>query len=79
MIGLKRPFKNLPVHVLSRIGLLVLKLAAFRPEDIKDISRINLRDDDIPVILRTIEKIASFDEKKAYAMESFLREEGYLP
>jgi hypothetical protein len=76
LIPVKIKFKKLNASVLGKADLLVMKLAAFRPEDLLDLSRMNIDKDTIPIIKRTVNKIALFDNKKAHIMTLFLKEKG---
>jgi hypothetical protein len=68
----------LRVFALARADLLVMKLAAFRPEDIADVSAMGISSDEAVVVRQALEKIATFDAKKAYVIDMFLRERGML-
>ncbi len=78
LISVKGGFKNLKVRVLSKVDLVIMKLAAFRPEDLMDVEIMGIGKKDIPVIQEAITKIASFDKNKAYTIEMFLKEKNIL-
>ena len=69
-------FKFLKVFMLSNVDLCIMKLAAFRPEDIQDLQSIKLLSTDKPIIRRTITRISKFDGKTALKMKLFLKEAG---
>ncbi len=59
---------------IAFLFLTVMKLAAFRPEDLQDISHMQITKEDIKIIQRAIGKIAHFDTKKAHIITLFLKE-----
>ncbi len=61
---------------IGKADLIVMKLAAFRPEDLADVDALGIRKDDVEIIGKAIEKIASFDKKVALRMKLFLEESG---
>jgi len=71
-------FARLRVFALARVDLLVMKLMAFRPEDIVDVLAMGIGGADIEVIRRTVDKVSRFDAKKAYAVTMFLKERSLL-
>ena len=71
-------FKNLTVKVLSKVDLVIMKLAAFRPEDLVDIDRMKIDEEDIKIIKNAILKIANINKKKAYTIEMYLKEKKLL-
>ena len=74
IIAIEGNFKFLKVFTLSKIDLLIMKLAAFRPEDLKDIELMEIGKNELSLIKTTLTKISSFDKKKAYLIEMFLKE-----
>jgi hypothetical protein len=78
LIVLPGNFKNLSAFVLSRQDLLIMKLSAFRPEDIQDISYLDIVKDDAPILKKAMEEIAIFDSGKAHIIDLFLREKNIL-
>ena len=76
LIPVKVKFYKLKASVLGMADLLVMKLAAFRPEDILDISRMKIDKETISIIKRAVDNIALFDNKRAHIMTLFLKEKG---
>jgi len=70
--------KYLHVQILSKIDLFIMKLAAFRPEDIEDIRLLEPARDKLPIVMKAIEKISLFDQKAAMRMDMYLKEKGYV-
>ena len=69
-------FCHLKASVLAKPDLLVMKLAAFRPSDLRDISLMDINKEDLLIVKKVIAKIAGFDEKKALTITLFLKEKG---
>jgi|SRR3989339_576145 len=69
-------FKFLKVFMLSNVDLYVMKLAAFRPEDIQDLQSIELLVKDKAIIRRAVTRISKLDSKTALKMKLFLKETG---
>jgi hypothetical protein len=69
---------HLQIQILSKIDLFIMKLAAFRPEDIEDIQALAPEKNEIPIVAKAIEKIARFDQKAAMRMDLYLKEKGYV-
>ncbi|OGJ86910.1 MAG: hypothetical protein A2487_05845 [Candidatus Raymondbacteria bacterium RifOxyC12_full_50_8] len=78
LIRLKATFKHIKVYALSRVDLIIMKLAAFRPEDIEDIVFLKPETKDIPTITSAIDKISRFDAKTAHRIELYLKEKGLV-
>jgi hypothetical protein len=69
-------FKNLKVFALAAIDIYIMKLAAFRPQDIQDLTLIKLNDKDIAIIYSTVKRISEINQKRAIRMKYFLEEKG---
>ena len=73
---LEKSFKFLEVFMLSNVDLYIMKLAAFRAEDILDLQNIKLSSKDKTIVCITVTHISSFDTKTALKMRLFLKESG---
>ena len=68
--------KLITAWAIGKVDLIVMKLAAFRPEDLEDIDNLGIEKEDIKTIKQAIRKISSFDKKTALKMKLFLEESG---
>lgn len=66
--------RHLKISVLSPVDIYIMKLAAFRPADILDITLIPLSNEDIGIIQSSIERISNFNVKRALRMRLYLEE-----
>lgn len=73
---LEKGFKFLEVSMLSNVDLYIMKLAAFRAEDILDLQNIELSGEDKTIVCSTVTHISNFDTKTALKMRLFLKETG---
>jgi hypothetical protein len=76
LIPVDEGFHHLKASVLARPDLLMMKLVAFRPADLRDISLMDIDKEDVLIVKKAIAKIAGFDEKKALTITLFLKEKG---
>lgn len=67
-------FGQLTVHAIARRDFILLKLYAFRPIDFEDLRLLRPNAEELEFVQEQLPRIATFDAKKAYYIELYLRQ-----
>ncbi|PIR24925.1 MAG: hypothetical protein COV43_07775 [Deltaproteobacteria bacterium CG11_big_fil_rev_8_21_14_0_20_42_23] len=77
LVLLPLDLKRIEVFSLGKADLLTLKLVAGRERDLQDIEHLGIFQEDVGIILSSLDKIGRFDAKSALKIRLYLEELGY--